>query len=237
MNENRYRVRHAGFLPALLVIGSLFALAVAPASAAEFIQLRSGNAPVGQPDPQINLLAGAGATMLSPSPFTAADFAAACGGRPAVVINPHPLWLQSLPCDPQAQWIGVDPAGTPTSALYCQNFNVQTCCIHSAWMTFCWAGDDALGDGIYGGPNLDGVYINGVPVAPSINTGSYAAQTMAGPIDVAALLHCGTNSLQIYNRDAAMIISGIIYRATFDIAECTVPEEATTFGAIKSLYR
>lgn len=237
MNENRYRVPRAHILSALFALVSLIALAVAPASAAEFILLRSGNAPVGSPDPQINLLAGTGATMLSPSPFTAADFAAACGGRPAVVINPHPAWLQSLPCDPLAKWIGVDPVGTPTSALYCQNFNVQTCCIASAWLSFCWAGDDALGDGIYGGPNLDGVYINGLPVVPSINTGSYAAQTVAGPVDVAPLLHCGTNSLQIYNRDAALIISGIIYRASLDITECAVPDEAASFGTIKALYR
>lgn len=237
MFKIRYRTPRVLGVVLLFGLIAFTGLLVAPATAAEFIQLRSGNGTIGGPDSQINMLVGSGATALSATPFTPADFGAACGGRPAIIINPHPAWLQSLACDPQAQWIGTDPVGTPASALYCQNFNVQTCCIHSAWMTFCWSGDDALGDGIYGGPNLDGVYINGVAVSPSINTGSYAAQTMAGPIDVSALLHCGTNSLQIYNRDAALVVSGIIYRATFDITECSVSEETSTFGAIKSLYR
>lgn len=199
--------------------------------------LRSGNAPIGNPDPQINMLVGAGATPLSLTPFVAGDFAAACAGRPALVINPHPAWLQQLPCDLQAQWIGTDPVGTPASALYCHNFNVQTCCIEAAFMNFCWATDDALGDGIYGGPNLDGVYINGVAVSPSINTGNYAAQTLSGLVDVKALLHCGNDQLQVYNRDAALIVSGVIYRATIDIVECAVPTTGPSFGTIKSLYR
>lgn len=222
---------------AALCIGVVTSALPTTAMAAEVVVLRSGNAPVGNPDPQINLLAGSGATPLSALPFTAADFSAACGGRSAIVINPHPAWLQQLACDPQARWIGVDPFGTPTSALYCQAFDVKTCCIQSAILNFCWAGDDALGDGIYGGPNLDGVYINGVPVAPSINTGSYAAQTQVGGVDVASLLHCGTNYLQIYNRDAALVISGIVYSAMIDITECAVPTQSTTIGQVKAIYR
>jgi len=237
MSNNEYR--HRLLLRAALVLGvGALALAnVAPASAAELVTLRSGNGPIGMPDTQINMLVGTGGTPLSAAPFTAADFGAACGGHPAIVINPHPAWLQSLPCDPLAKWIGTDPAGTPASALYCQPFTVQTCCIGAAYLNFCWSGDDALGDGIYGGPNLDGVYINGVPVSPSINTGSYAMPTQVGPINVASLLQCGTNYLQIYNRDAAYVISGIIYTATIDITDCIVSEESTTFGGIKSLYR
>jgi hypothetical protein len=208
----------------------LASVGITAASATEVVTLRSGNGPVGSPDPQINMLVGAGATALSPLPFSAADFAAACGGRSALVINAHPAWLQTLPCDPLARWIGTDPVGTPASALYCQSFDVQTCCIKSATMSFCWASDDALGDGIYGGPNLDGVYINGVAVTPSINTGNYAAPTQSGPIDVTALLHCGSN------RDAALVVSGVIYTVTIDIEECPVATEHTSFGRIKALY-
>jgi len=215
----------------------LLAIALAGVADAETVSLRSGNAPIGSPDPQINMLLGSGGTPLSAASFTSADFAAACSSRPAIVINPHPAWLQQLACDPQAQWIGTDPFGTPATALYCQAFDVQTCCIQKAFMTFCWSGDDAIGDGIYGGPNLDGVYLNGVAVTPSINTGSYAVQTVAGPTDVAALIHCGTNYLQVYNRDAAFVVSGIIYSMTIDISDCTVPSEAQSFGAIKTLYR
>lgn len=215
----------------------VFAIGLSGVASAELVSLRSGNAPVGGPDPQINMLVGSGGTALSAAPFGPADFAAACSGGSAIVINPHPAWLQQLPCDPLAQWIGTDPFGTPASALYCQAFDVQTCCIQKALMTFCWSGDDAIGDGIYGGPNLDGVYLNGVAVTPSINTGSYAAETVAGPTDVAALIHCGTNYLQVYNRDAAFVISGIIYSMTIDISGCTVPGETQSFGAIKTLYR
>jgi hypothetical protein len=217
----------------------LFVLAIGGATpaSAEFIALRSGNAPIGNPDPQINMLVGAGGTPLSANPFTAAEFGAACTGHPAMVIPAHPAWLQQLPCDPLALWIGTDPVGTPASALYCHTFDVQTCCIKSATLDFCWSSDDALGDGIYGGPNLDGVYINGVAVTPSINTGSYAVPTQTGPIDVTALLHCGSNQLQVYNRDAAFVVSGVIYSATIDISECSVPTEAESFGSIKTLYR
>lgn len=236
MNRYRYRAIRILCSTMLLSLGIIALLGASPASA-EFIALRSGNAPIGGPDPLINMSVGFGGTPLSASLFTAADFAAACGGRPAVVITPHPAWLQSLPCDPLAQWIGTDPVGTPASALYCQPFTVQTCCIGAAYLTFCWSGDDAIGDGIYGGPNLDGVYINGVPVAPSINTGSYAVPTTVGPIDITAMIQCGNNELQIYNRDAAFVISGIVYSAKIDITDCTVPDETSTFGGIKALYR
>lgn len=233
LTDRAIRVLGVALVSCLCVL----ALGAANPAAAETVTLRSGNAPIGNPDPQINMWVGAGATALSAAPFTPAEFAAACTGHPAIVINPHPAWLQQLACDPQARWIGTDPVGTPASALYCQNFTVQTCCIQSAKMNFCWSGDDALGDGIYGGPNLDGVYINGVAVSPSINTGSYAVETQVGGVDVTALLQCGNNQLQIYNRDAAFVISGVIYSATIDIVGCVVPTEATTFSRIKSLYR
>jgi hypothetical protein len=231
--------KHRSFVVSCLVaaLGLCFLGFGVERASAEVIFLRSGNGPIGGPDTQINMLVGTGATPLSASLFTPADFAAACNGRPAIVINPHPAWLQQLPCDLAAQWIGTDPVGTPASALYCHTFNVQTCCIQSALLKFCWAGDDALGDGIYGGPNLDGVYINGTPVVPSINTGSYAAPTSVGGVDVTALLHCGSNQLQIYNRDAALVVSGVIYQAVLDITECSVPGEGATFGTVKSLYK
>jgi hypothetical protein len=236
MNTTSYRRLVVLVLVAAAGFGAI-TLGAAREAAAETISLRSGNAPLGSPDPQINMLVGVGATALSATPFSAADFAAACSGRPAVVMSPHPAWLQQLACDPLAKWIGQDVAGTPASAMYCQNFTVQTCCIQSAFLNFCWSGDDALGDGIYGGPNLDGVYINGVPVAPSINTGSYATQTVSGPVNITSLLHCGNNQLQIYNRDAALVVSGIVYSAMIDISECSVPTDAQSFGSIKSLYR
>ncbi len=231
----KHRVRR--LLPSLFTL-SLGLLWLGDASAAELITLRSGNALPGNPDPQISLLLGTGGAALSANPFTSADFAAACGPRSAVVITtPIGPWLQQLACDPLARWVGTDALATPASGLYCQNFDVETCCIESAVLSFCFSTDDALGDGIYGGPNLDGVYLNGVAVTPSINTGSYATETQVGPVDVTGLIACGSNQLQVYNRDAALVVSGVIYSATIDITECAVPTEDSSFGSVKSLYR
>ncbi len=232
-----FKLRSLRWIAFSLFACSFLLMTVADDAASETVTVRSGNAPIGNPDPLINMLVGPGGAALSAAAFTTGDFAAACGGADAMVIAGHPAWLQQLPCDPQARWIGIDPVGTPASTFYCQNFVVHTCCITSATLDFCWAADDAIGDLIYGGPNPDGVYVNGVAVTPGINGGNYAVASQSGPVDVTPLLHCGDNQLQVYNRDAGFAISGVIYSATFDIVECTVPNEDLSFGQIKSLYR
>jgi hypothetical protein len=210
---------------------------IAVSASAETITLRSGGATIGSPDPNTTVWAGSGGTLLSAAPFTANDFATACSGTSAIVCQPHPAWAPHLTCDPLAQWIGIDAFATPASAMYCQNFNVQTCCIFRATLDFCWVTDDVLGDAYAGGPNPAGVYINGVAVTPSIDGGNYATDTIASAADVTSLLHCGNNQLSIYNRDLGYAVSGVMFSATLEILDCDVSTESSSWGNIKSLYR
>ena len=212
-------------------------LNAATAIASEVIVLRSGNAAVGLPDPSITMLAGSGGAPLSAAPFTSADFDAACSTTSAIVVQPHPLWLQALNCDPLAKWIGIDPVGTPASALYCYPFNVETCCISRATLSFCWVSDDNIGDTLAGGPNPAGVYLNGVAVSPSIFGGNYATETQAPLTDITDLLLCGSNRLEVYNRDIGYAVSGVMFSATIEIEGCPSPNESSTWSTIKSLYR
>lgn len=218
----------------LLVLGLVF---VGNTAFAEFVNLHSGNGPANSPDPLISVLIGSGGAPLSAAPFTTSDFAAACGGQNAMVVVPISVWAQGLPCDPNAQWVGIDMYSTPASALYCQGFDVETCCIESATLNFCWVTDDGLGDALYGGSNPAGVYLNGIAVSPSIDGGNYGTETFSGPIDVTSLVHCGGNELQVYNRDAGYVVSGVMYSATIDIIECSTATEEASWSLVKPLYR
>src|SRR5262245_33092073 len=216
---------------AVLVAFALAAFAL-PASALT-VNLRSGNAPQGSPDPMITRLDLAPSCSQGyPTPFTAAEFAAASSGPPAFVLSfVHPAWGQTLTCDPQAKWIGIHPAATPMSALYAINFDLgDPCCYSKVFLNFCWMSDDILGDAI----NPAGVYINGQPT--SISGGNYAAPTGANA-DITNLVHCGVNTLYIYNRDLACAVSGINFTATIDALECVTPSKPSSWGRIKSIYR
>lgn len=215
---------------------SLVVLSFGPAQAVEVVTLHSGNAAPGNPDPLIRVAVGSSSTFYSPFPFTTVDFANACEGNNAAVVNPYPGWLNGLNCDSQAQWVGINSSLSPASALYCQSFDIQSCCFESASLTFCWAADDRLADASGYGPNVDGVYLNGVAVSPSINGGLFNTETTVGPIDVSGLVQCGTNELQIYDRDTSATASGVIYSATLEILPCVVPNESKSFGTIKSQY-
>jgi len=214
----------------------LFLLAATGPVLAETIVLRSGNAPLGNADPLIRMSPGGGGTPLSSDPFTEDYFNRACAGPNSIVCQPHGAWLQQLSCDPDARWIGVDAEATPASALYCHVFEVESCCIEQARLDFCWVTDDALGDTGFGGGNPDGVYVNGVAVSPSITGGSYATESLVS-VDVTGLVHCGTNELHVYNRDAGFVVSGVMFSATFELTECATPVESSSWGVIKSLYR
>jgi len=225
-----------GALAALALVAVAMTLSAGSASATEVIVLRSGNAPVGNPDPLITMLAGPGGAPLSASPFTASEFDQACGTIPAIVTQPHPNWLQHLECDPAAQWIGTDPVATPGSALYCYTFRIGTECIERATLSFCWATDDILGDPAGGGPNPDGVYLNGAAVSPSISGGNYASDTVSPLTDVTGLVVPGTNRLEVYNRDLGFAVSGVIFSATLEVESCSTPAENSTWGQVKSLF-
>ena len=208
---------------------------VAPASA-ETINMRSGGGyAFGQNDPAWTYLAGSPGAPLSAVPFTVADFAAALSGPVSVVVPPYGgAWLASLQCDPLAQWISVDANAGPMTALYAHQFNVQTCCITKAMLSFCWASDDNIGDQLFGGGNPMGLYVNGT--ALPFTGGSYATEN-GGTVDVTSLIHCGANDIHVYNRDAAYVVTGVMFSVTIDIIGCPVKTEEQTWGKVKALYR
>src|SRR4030095_2891655 len=117
------------------------------------------------------------------APFTAADFATADAGPPALVVPGNGAWGASLACDPGASWISTGPNWPSRSTLYSVPFIVdvpQPCCLQNARLNLCWMADDTVGDiAPFGGPNPIGVFINGLPT--TITGGNYATQT----IDVA----------------------------------------------------
>jgi hypothetical protein len=235
MNIARVRSFRLPLVALVFIIGHI-TLSVAPAFAAEVIVLRSGNAPTGSPDPLIDIFAGPGGAPLSAAPFTPGDFDQACNDVNAIVAQPNPFWLQELACDPEARWIAGDVSAYPFSALFCYTFEIQTPCIQQANLSFCWASDDNLGDALAGGPNPDGVYLNGVAVSPGIFGGNYATETLAPLTDVTSLVVPGTNRLEIYNRDIGYSVAGVIFSATLEVTECPVPTENTTWGEIKTLF-
>jgi hypothetical protein len=153
---------------------------------------------------------------LRSSAFTAADFAAAQAGAPAVVVTPDPNWIASLPADPQAQWIAVDSNRTDRSILFAQRFDLPCRPLEgSVQLTFYWAVDDHLGDpasGQYAGPNISGVYINGVPL--NISGPGISAQSTATVSVPASILNPGANWLYVYVRDTHCVAAGVIYSAT-----------------------
>ncbi len=219
------------------LVGLVLALSVAFVPAfAETIVLDSGaGVALLSPDPNWNYLAGPPVTPLSASPFTAADFLAALTGPSAVVVPPYGgAWLPSLQCDPLAQWISVDAHSGPASTLFGRRFDVKTCCIVRATLTFCWAADDYLGDNAAGGPNPSGVYLNQAPLP--IDGGNYATE-FSVTVDVTSLVHCGANELHVYDRDGAAVVSGAMFSATLEITGCPLSTESATWSKIKALYR
>ncbi len=210
-------------------------IALPLAASAETLTLHSGNGTIGTADAEITVLAGSAGVPLSSAPFSAADFDSACSAAFAKVVAPYGPWLIGISCNSDAKWIGVDALASPSSALYCQPFDVETCCIDSATLTLCWVTDDTLGDASHGGANPDGVYINGVAVSPSIAGGDFITESSA-VVDITGMIDCGSNALQIYNRDVGIVVSGVMYSATIDIVECNVPVEERAWGNVKALY-
>jgi hypothetical protein len=210
-------------------------LALPSPASAVVITLRSGNAAPGNPDPLITRFDLATSCGIGwPSAFSAAEFAAADAGPPAVVLSSlHPFWSPSLSCDPLAQWVGVAPNADPLSTLFAMNFDVpDVCCYQSAFLDFCWMVDDGLGDAT----NPAGVYINGTPIA-AINGGNFAAASVVAGIDILPYIHCGRNTLYVYDRDAGCAVSGAIWTAQLVLTECITPAPSRSWGAVKATYR
>jgi hypothetical protein len=226
---------------ALVLAFSLVCLsAVAPRAQATSIVLRSGNVAPPALEPNITYLVEPNNTCTTPFPaaFTAADFAAADAGPQAWSVVASTAWTPTLWCDPNAGWIAIDQNRKQRSALYSIPFTVDVpdpCCIEYAQLDFCWMADDLLGDGPpFGGPNLFGVYLNGVGL-PIVGGDFTTAQRII--IDVTSTLHCGENRLYVYVRDAGCGVAGTIFSAQVDYIECHTPAIRTSFGKIRAAYR
>jgi uncharacterized protein (TIGR03382 family) len=208
------------------------ALASSAAHAVEIINLRSGQVGglpglVGQPDDIVTWRPGTppGAPA-SGSAFTVTDFTMANTGAPAQVINPYtPFWTPGI-SDPLARWINFDgsfynPDGTPGtgygtsgSCLYAVPFTITTVGITSAMISLEFAVDDWLGDQPVGGANPAGLYVNGV--STGYDGGSYATPSFTTQ-NITAMVSTGTNYLYLYQRDAGVVVSGVIFSATITV--------------------
>jgi len=76
--------------------------------------------------------------------------------------------------------------------------------------------------------------VNGV--ALPFTGGSYATEN-TGSVDVTGIIHCGQNEIHVYNRDAAYVVTGVMFSVNIDIVGCPVKTEQSTWGSIKALYR
>ncbi|MCW5769029.1 MAG: hypothetical protein KIT19_10120 [Phycisphaeraceae bacterium] len=162
---------------------------------------------------------------ISASAFTASDFAATASGPAAVVVDPGP-WMGGAVApltDPLARWINFGMTGingAPGSALYAVPFWVNTTTITSATITFEGGADEILGDwwpGFGGGgPNPDGVYINGVGLGYMYQGFNFAFATTHTQ-SITTLVNPGLNHLYFYQRDLTSGLSGIIFSATIEV--------------------
>ena len=162
---------------------------------------------------------------VSGAAFTAADFAATAAGPAAVVVDPGP-WMGGAVApltDPLARWINFGMTGSfgaPGSALYAVPFWVNTSTITGATITFEGGADECLGDWWTGagggGPNPDGVYINGVGLGYMYQGFNFAFATTHTQ-SITALVNPGLNHLYFYQRDLTSGLSGIIFSATIEV--------------------
>jgi MYXO-CTERM domain-containing protein len=214
-----------------------------PAAANQIITLRSGQVGglpglVGQPDDIVTCLAGGAGVPLSNSPFTAADFSGAVSGGPAHVIAPYtPFWVPGI-SDPQARWINfnVDATGygTAGSCLYAVPFFINPGPITSATLNLEYAVDDVLGDSGFGGPNTDGLYINGIATGYSGGGYSPASTTFQ---NITSMVTPGWNYMYLYQRDAGVAVSGIIFSARIDVAPAPGPAALLGLGGLVAARR
>ncbi len=176
---------------------------------------------------------------LSPTPFTAADFAKAkgigcsgsdiCGSAKVVADFPFasPPWIPSLPNAPDARWInwevGPSPSfyGSPAaSVLYAYRFTVPEPTINNAAIEMYWAVDDILGEFIPGfpDPNPIGVYINGHALNSSFSGAGRFPEYSASQSGIEGFLNPGPNNwLYVYQRDAGGAYSGTIFCASISV--------------------
>jgi hypothetical protein len=218
-------------LPKSLGLALTLAISAGSASASQIINLRSGQVGgfpgvAGQPDDIVTWRPGTpGGAPASGSVFGGADFTGANTGAPALVINPASVWTPGI-SDPLARWINwdgyfVNPDGSPGtgngvagSVLYAVPFVVTTSSVTFANIKLEFAVDDYLGDSLFGGPNPDGFYVNGIPTGYS--GGNYGSPTIHNQ-NITAMVNPGLNYLYLYQRDAGFGVSGLIFSARIKV--------------------
>ena len=84
--------------------------------------------------------------------------------------------------------------------------------------------------------NPAGLHLNQTPI-PAVQGGNYATELSVSGIDVTNLVHCGLNTLHIYNSDVGCAVSGVNFSATLRLEECIVPVTPSTWGGMKATYR
>jgi hypothetical protein len=173
------------------------------------ITLRSGNGPAqtsANPSPRdAQVRFHAYGTFGNVTP-TASDFAAAQSGTPAYIDTPFNTYVQQLPTDPLALWLGTSSGLGGGSALYAIPFTVTDTVIGSASLNLGFAVDN----------RMDGVYINGMPLSNNPVYGDYHSEWYALNSDIAPLIHTGVNWLYLNDADDGDI-AGLIFNATITI--------------------
>lgn len=225
-------MRHVVSVGVVLSAAGLLAV-VAPA-AAEIIVLKSGQSgavpgSVGQLDDIVTYLPNnpPGAAIQPVLPFSPAEYAGAVAGPQATVIQAHPAWTPGI-SDPDARWInfGIDRVinsdgtvggtgyGLPGSSLYAVPFFVNTPGATGGFLNMEFAVDDTGGDWYFPflGGNPDFLYVNGAPAGYS--GGNYASSTFHNQF---ISFSSGQNYLYLYQRDAGVLVSGLIFSITIDV--------------------
>lgn len=224
---------------------------VGAAANAEVIVLRSGQVGglpgfAGQPDDTVRYLNNnPPGAAISPTPFTPADFNGALTGAPATVINAHPAWTPGI-SDPAARWInfhadltpqpdgtmGGTGYGSPGSCLYAVPFYVNTVTATGGFLNMEFAVDDNGGDLIFGGGNPAFLYINGVSTGYS--GGNYGASTFHSQF---IPFSQGWNTIYLYQRDAGVLVSGLIFSITIDVVPTPGAAAMIGLGGLMALRR
>jgi hypothetical protein len=182
----------------------------------------------------VTITSGAGVTFLDsgltstdfPSPFTAANFAAAQTGKSAFVLTSTPYYIASLPSGPGAVWLGTNSTagtGVGDTALYAVSFNIADP-FSVAALNLYYAVDNELG-----GKNA-GIYLNGIALPSTTGIGTFSSQFNYTDANVAADLVQGTNWLYL---DAVNLgaPAGVIFSATVTTTNlvAATPEPVTLF--------
>ncbi|MBI5850278.1 MAG: hypothetical protein HZB39_04455 [Planctomycetes bacterium] len=148
----------------------------------------------------------------------------------AVVVPAYSSWCPSISGSP-AVWLSNNASRGPASIMFCQDFTVNTCTgsIGKAILNLRYAVDDHLGDGVSGGPNIAGLYVNGQPVYVSGTTTGAAGICRTMTRNITSLVHQGVNTFTLYCRDTQAVISGAMWDAVIDIDPC--PRRGVVVGS------